>query len=66
MMQMLSKQKYLFLFGILALATPFIVQNKFYLNILILILLYATIAGAWNILGGYGGQLSLGHAIFLD
>ncbi|WP_051404954.1 branched-chain amino acid ABC transporter permease [Bacillus cihuensis] len=64
MMQLLSKKKLLFLFGILLLVIPFVVQNKFYLNIFILILLYATISGAWNILGGYGGQLSLGHAIF--
>ncbi|PGY15298.1 branched-chain amino acid ABC transporter permease [Bacillus sp. AFS031507] len=64
MMQLLSKQKFLIFFGIFLLVTPFVVQNKFYLNIFILILLYATIAGAWNILGGYGGQLSLGHAIF--
>jgi branched-chain amino acid transport system permease protein len=61
---MLSKKTYLFLFGIFLLVIPLVVQNKFYLNIFILILLYATVAGAWNILGGYGGQLSLGHAIF--
>lgn len=64
MMHLLSKQKFLLLFGILLFVIPFVFQNKFYLNIFILILLYATIAGAWNILGGYGGQLSLGHAIF--
>ncbi|MFP5105653.1 branched-chain amino acid ABC transporter permease [Neobacillus sp. C211] len=64
MMQLLSKQKFLIFLGIFLLVTPFVIQNKFYLNIFILILLYATIAGSWNILGGYGGQLSLGHAIF--
>ncbi len=63
-MQLLSKRTLLMLFGIMLLVVPFVIQNKFYLNIFILILLYATIAGAWNILGGYGGQLSLGHAIF--
>jgi branched-chain amino acid transport system permease protein len=30
----------------------------------ILILLWAALAGAWNICGGYAGQLSLGHAAF--
>ena len=26
---------------------------------------YATIAQAWNLIGGYGGQFSLGHALFV-
>ncbi len=34
------------------------------LHILIMICLYATIAQAWNILGGYAGQVSLGNAVF--
>jgi branched-chain amino acid transport system permease protein len=60
----ISKNKFLLLLGILAFVLPVMIQNKFYLNIFILILLFATIASAWNILGGYGGQLSLGHTIF--
>ena len=38
--------------------------NAFYLNILFMILLFAGLSGAWNIIGGFGGQLSLGHAAF--
>ena len=34
------------------------------LHILIMIALYATMAQAWNILGGYAGQISLGNAVF--
>ena len=34
------------------------------LHILIMICLYATLAQAWNILGGYAGQISLGNAVF--
>jgi branched-chain amino acid transport system permease protein len=52
------------LLGLFACFLPFFIEGKFYLNIFILILLFATIATAWNILGGYGGQLSLGHTIF--
>ena len=29
-----------------------------------MIFLYGALAGSWNISGGYGGQISLGHAIF--
>lgn len=34
-------------------------------GIIILTLLYAGLSQAWNILGGYCGQISLGHALYL-
>jgi branched-chain amino acid transport system permease protein len=43
---------------------PQIVQNPFILHVMIMILFYAALGGAWNIIGGFGGQLSLGHAAF--
>lgn len=49
---------------IIAAVYPLVSNDRFMLNILIMILLYATIASGWNILGGYAGQLSLGHALF--
>jgi branched-chain amino acid transport system permease protein len=42
-----------------------IFMGSYYTHILILILLYAYLGSCWNILGGYGGQFSFGHAIFL-
>src|SRR5262249_49498955 len=45
-------------------AAPFIIQGRYAQHILILILLYVTLGSAWNILGGFAGQLSLGHAAF--
>jgi branched-chain amino acid transport system permease protein len=33
-------------------------------NIIVLTLMYAALAQAWNILGGYCGQISLGHALY--
>jgi branched-chain amino acid transport system permease protein len=41
------------------------VLNAYALTIFILILFYAFLAQAWNILGGYAGQLSVGHAAFV-
>ncbi len=38
--------------------------DAYWLNILILTLLFGGLASAWNIVGGFGGQLSLGHAVF--
>ena len=45
-------------------ALPLVLKNAFALDILIRILLFAFIGTAWNLLGGYAKQLSLGHAAF--
>lgn len=46
------------------LALPAWVTDPFTLRILIVIAMYATLGTAWNILGGYAGQVSIGHSIF--
>ena len=46
------------------LVLPLAVKSSFALDILIRILLFAFIGTAWNLLGGYAKQLSLGHAAF--
>ena len=38
--------------------------NPYYLRVLIIGLLYGYVASCWNIIGGYAGQMSLGHAMF--
>ncbi len=43
---------------------PLGVRDGSWLNIAILILLYAGLGQAWNILGGFAGQVSLGNAAF--
>jgi branched-chain amino acid transport system permease protein len=43
---------------------PLVVRSSFALEILIRVLLFAFIGTAWNLLGGYAKQLSLGHAAF--
>ena len=50
-------------FAIAALA-PLVVRDAFLLDGLILILMWGASAAAWNVAGGYAGQLSLGHAAF--
>lgn len=49
---------------LLLLIVPVVVSSSFYLHLMILIFLYALLAGSWNIIGGYTGQVSLGHAVF--
>jgi branched-chain amino acid transport system permease protein len=48
----------------LLLAYPFIFTSSFAHHTMILILLYALMAQSWNVVAGFSGQISLGHAIF--
>ncbi|NTW52443.1 MAG: branched-chain amino acid ABC transporter permease [Chlorobiaceae bacterium] len=50
---------------IAAIALPLLIGNNPYLiGILITLLMMATLASAWNIVGGYAGQFSFGHAAY--
>ncbi|TEU20511.1 MAG: branched-chain amino acid ABC transporter permease [Anaerolineales bacterium] len=46
------------------LAFPLVFKKPFPQRMMILIFMNALLAEAWNILGGYAGQVSLGHAVF--
>ena len=52
------------IFGLFLLVFPFLFTMPFPQHILIMILVYATLAQAWNVIGGYAGQCSLGHAVY--
>jgi branched-chain amino acid transport system permease protein len=43
---------------------PILVPRDDLLNLLFLVFLYLTLGQSWNILGGYAGQVNLGHAAF--
>ena len=62
----LSKWSWLALAVLVAvlLALPQIVTSSFAVDIFIRILLFSFIGVAWNLIGGYAKQLSLGHAAF--
>ena len=46
------------------LAFPWLLTGAFYQRMGALVLLYAISASAWNLVGGYAGQISVGHAVF--
>lgn len=52
------------LLAVAALVVPLFVSNPAHLNFAILVLMAAQLGVAWNLLGGYAGQVSLGHAAF--
>ena len=43
---------------------PLVVRDAFLLDGLVLILIWGASAAAWNVAGGYAGQVSLGHSAF--
>ncbi len=46
-------------------ALPLLTDNPYYLGIFINAAIFSIFAASWNFLGGYTGQVSFGHAIFL-
>lgn len=58
-------KKYLpFIVAVVLLVLPLMGLSSYTLHILILVIMWAIMGMAWNILGGYTGQVSFGHAAF--
>lgn len=49
---------------LLLLVIPLVINSAFTYHLFVLICIYGALATAWNIVGGYAGQLSLGHSVF--
>src|SRR5665213_2271135 len=43
---------------------PLLIHSDFWMNFAIMALYFGLIGQSWNVLGGYGGQFSFGHAAF--
>ncbi len=46
-------------------AFPFAVADPFYQQIVVTTLMYGALGAAWNLVGGFLGRVSFGHAVFL-
>ncbi len=53
----------LLVLGALMLAAP-LALDRYFISVLVLIFYFAFVGQAWNIMMGYAGQLSLGHALY--
>jgi branched-chain amino acid transport system permease protein len=51
-------------FALLVACVPLFTQSGVWLNFVMTTLYAALLAQAWNLLGGFGGQFSFGHALF--
>jgi branched-chain amino acid transport system permease protein len=43
---------------------PLLAPNRFFIHLGVMSLLYVLLGTSWNLLGGYAGQISFGHAAF--
>lgn len=50
--------------GLFFLILPQFIDSNFWLGFWTLALFFALLGQSWNVLGGYGGQVSFGHAVF--
>lgn len=64
---MQTTKRFVITLGVLLLAfaaAPLVIANVHFQHLLIMLLLYTTLSQAWNLIGGYAGQVSFGHAVF--
>jgi len=54
----------LIILGILFLIFPLVIRSSYYQHLVIIIFMWVVIGSSWNLLAGYTGQVSFGHAIF--
>lgn len=52
------------LFAVAMAAVPLVTDSGTWLNFVMMALYASLLAQAWNLLGGFGGQFSFGHALF--
>ena len=65
LLAMLSPKRYVPAgIGLFLLVLPYLLPNPFYVHVIVMMAIFVMLGGAWNILSGYAGQLSLGHAAF--
>jgi len=61
----MTRDKLIFiLLAVVLFGLPVFMKNPYFLHIMILLFLWTACGTAWNILGGYCGQLSMGHAAY--
>ena len=60
----LLKKPWVLITLLVLLFLPFTTSNIHFHHVLIMFMLFATLSQAWNVIGGFAGQVSFGHATF--
>ena len=58
------KKLLLILLTLFLIFLPMVVKSQYILSLMITLFIYVILAESWNLLGGYTGQVSLGHGAF--
>jgi branched-chain amino acid transport system permease protein len=61
---MKNKNVGLIIVGMIALIFPLVIRSDYYQHLVIIALMWVVIGNSWNLLAGYTGQVSFGHAMF--
>jgi branched-chain amino acid transport system permease protein len=61
---MKPKHVVLAILGLIFLVFPLVIHSDYYQHLVIIALMWVIIGSSWNLLAGYTGQVSFGHAIF--
>ncbi len=64
-MKRILSWKYVFLATSAFVLLPLVIRSNYFLHILIMILFFGYLGTCWNILGGFMGLHSVGHALFV-
>lgn len=59
-----KKHMVLVFLALLAVTFPVLVESDYYRHLVIIALMWVVVGSAWNLLAGYTGQVSFGHAMF--
>lgn len=62
---MQNQNSVLWIIAIGSIALPFVIQNRYYQDIIVMTFLWTGLAASWNLYSGYCKRLSIGHAAFL-
>lgn len=62
--RILNAQKWLYIIILLFACVLPLIQNKFILDIIFNLVLFAILSESWNLLTGYSGPVSLGHVVY--
>ncbi|MDK2932248.1 MAG: branched-chain amino acid transport system permease protein [Clostridiales bacterium] len=60
----LLKNKLLSIGALILLVFPLFIESRYIIHATMMVFIFASMAVAWNIIGGYGAQISWGHASF--
>jgi branched-chain amino acid transport system permease protein len=64
MKRSVKKTLFLLLLGIVLVFFPIALESPYLLSLMISLFIFVILAESWNLLGGYTGQISLGHGAF--